>query len=196
MLFDAFRNHMKRISCLPIVACLFLCIYLLSGCEHDPGSDPFLITKDQVGKLRRTHTLAQLDSVFQADSLVRDTTRTQLGTAGRIEVYEKGGKHLLTLSPSGDSLNLIGNIRVHDKRYNTDMDIYLGSTFGEIKKQYEIRKIITSLNNVLVLLKGTDVYVTISRESLPASLRFSQDPIEAVQIPDSAPVKYLMVGWD
>lgn len=169
---------------------------LLTGCQTDPDGDPFLITTGQVGKLRRSHTLAQLDSIYQADSLVRDTTRTQLGNAGRIEVYEKGGKHLLTLSPTGDSLGRIGNIRVHDKRFATDRDIYLGSTFGEIKEQYEIRKIITSLNNVLVLLKGTDVYVTISKESLPASLRYSQDPIEAVQIPDTAPVKYLMVGWD
>ncbi|MDC6355455.1 hypothetical protein [Robiginitalea sp. PM2] len=169
---------------------------LLTGCQNDPAGDPFLISSGQVGKLRRSHTLAQLDSVYQADSLVRDTTRTQLGNAGRIEVYEKGGKHLLTLSPTGDSLGRIGNIRVHDKRFATDRDIHLGSTFGEIKEQYEIRKIITSLNNVLVLFKGTDVYVTISKESLPASLRYSQDPIEAVQIPDTAPVKYLMVGWD
>lgn len=174
---------------------LTICI-VLSGCQTDPAEDPYLITTGQVGKLRRSHTLAQLDSVYRADSLVRDTTRTELGNAGRIEVYEKGGKHLLTLSPAGDSLGRIGNIRVHDKRFATDRDIYLGSTFGDIKEQYEIRKIITSLNNVLVLLKGTDVYVTISKESLPASLRYSQDPIEAVQIPDSAPVKYLMVGWD
>ncbi|MBC2839685.1 hypothetical protein [Robiginitalea sp. SC105] len=182
---------MKKLTFLLAIGSL-----LVAGCTTDPAADPFLITQDQVGKLHRDHTLSQLDSIYRADSLVRDTTRSQLGSASRIEVYEKGGKHLLTLSPAGDSLNLIGNIRVHDKRFTTDKNIFLGSTFGEIKEQYEIRKVITSLNNVLVLLKGTDVYITISRESLPASLRYSRDPIEAVQIPDSAPVKYLMVGWD
>lgn len=169
---------------------------ILAGCETDPKTDPFAVVQGQVGKLNRDHTMAELDSIYSADSLVRDSTRMQFGSEGKVEVYEKGGKHLLTLSPAGDSLNRIGNIRVHDKRFKTDKGIHLGSTFGEFNEQYEVRKIITSLNNVLVLFKGTEVYITISREDLPASLRYSTDPIEAVQIPDNAPVKYMMVGWD
>lgn len=171
------------------------CALLLPGCKPDT-EDPFSIGPDRVGKLHRAHTTAQLDSIFRGDSLVRDSTRLKLGQDGKIEVFEKGGKRLLTLSPASDTLRRIGNIRIHDPRYHTDKGVSLGSTFGEIKAKYEIRKVINSLNNLVVLLKGSDVYFTISREDLPGSLRFSTEPIEAVQIPDTAPVKYMMVGWD
>ena len=168
---------------------------LLANCKTDT-EDPFTIGPDRVGQLHREHTTGQLDSLFATDSLVRDTTRLKLGQDGKVEVFEKGGKLLLTLSPASDTLHRIGNIRIHDARYHTDQGISLLSTFGQIKAKYEIRKVITSLNNLVILLKGSDVYFTISREDLPASLRYSKGDIEPVQIPDSAPVKYMMVGWD
>ena len=178
---------------LPFLA--LACALLLTHCKPDT-EDPFSIGPDRVGKLHREHTTGQLDSIFRADSLVRDSTRLKLGQDGKIEVFEKGGKLLLSLSPASDTLHRIGNIRIHDPRYHTEEGVSLGSTFGEIKARYEIRKVITSLNNLVILLKGSDVYFTISREDLPASLRYSNEPIEAVQIPDAAPVKYMMVGWD
>lgn len=168
---------------------------LLTQCKNET-EDPFAIGPDRVGKLHREHTTGQLDSIFRADSLVRDSTRLNLGQDGKVEVFEKGGRLLLTLSPAADTLHRIGNIRIHDPRFRTEKGISLESTFGEIKSRYEIRKVITSLNNLLILLKGSDVYLTISREDLPASLRYTTDPVEAVQIPDAAPVKYMMVGWD
>jgi hypothetical protein len=178
---------------LPFLA--LACALLLTHCKPDT-EDPFSIGPDRVGKLHREHTSGQLDSIFRADSLVRDSTRLKLGQDGKIEVFEKGGRLLLTLSPASDTLHRIGNIRIHDPRYRTEEGVSLGSTFGEIKARYEIRKVITSLNNLVILLKGSDVYFTISREDLPASLRYTTDPVEAVQIPDAAPVKYMMVGWD
>lgn len=174
---------------------ILLCALLMLQCK-DNQNEAFLIDSGRVGKLLRDHRSSQLDSVFTADSLVRDTTKMNLGQDGKIEVYERGGVHLLTLSPAGDTLHRIGNIRIHDARYRTPEGITLQSTFGDIKAAYEIRKIITSLNNVLVLPKGSEVYFTISKEDLPASLRYTMDPIEEVQIPDAAPVKYMMVGWD
>lgn len=168
---------------------------LLAQCKTDK-TDPFSITPGRVGKLMMEHRFSELDSVFASDSLVRDTTQMKLGRNGKVEVYEKGGAHLLTLSPSGDSLRQIGNIRIHDPRFKTDKGIGLNSTFGAIKAQYEVRKVISSLSNVLVLVKGSDAYFTISREELPASLRYTDQSIEAVQIPEDAEIKYMMVGWD
>jgi hypothetical protein len=168
---------------------------LLAQCKTDK-TDPFTISPGRVGKLMKEHRLSELDSVFASDSLVRDTTQIQLGRNGKVEVYEKGGAHLLTLSPTGDSLQQIGNIRIHDPRFTTDKGIGLNSTFGAIKSQYEIHKVISSLSNVLVLVKGSEAYFTISREELPASLRYTDQSIEAVQIPEEAEIKYMMVGWD
>ena len=69
--------------------------------------------------------------------------------------------------------------------------------FKDIKDNYSIRKVITSMNNVVILLKDSDVYFTISKAQLPSSLRYASSVnIEAVQIPDDDKIKYMMVGWD
>ena len=73
----------------------------------------------------------------------------------------------------------------------------LNSTFKDIKDNYSIRKVITSMNNVVILLKDSDMYFTIDKKELPSSLQYgSSRNIEAVQIPDKAKIKYLMIGWE
>ena len=174
---------------------LFIFPLLLTFCTPD-REDPFLVGKDRVGKLLKTNRLAQLDSIYSQDSLVRDSASLSLGRSSRIEVYETGGKHLLTLTPMADSLERIGNIRIWDPRFHTEAGIGLESTFGEIEKAHEIRKVVSSRSNILILLKDHPAYFTISREELPAALRYTDTPIEAVQIPDGARIKYMMVGWE
>ncbi len=166
-------------------------------CRQETDTE-FLVNKEQVGKLFRSSTVRDLDSIFSGDSLVTDSIKTRLGSSpGRIKVFEKGGKQLLTLTPSADSLRRIESIRILDPRFTTAEGVGLGSTFGEIRKHYPIRKIVTSLNNVVVFIKGQDYYFTISRDQLPASLRYSTElNVEEVQIPDQAKIKYLMVGWE
>jgi hypothetical protein len=70
------------------------------------------------------------------------------------------------------------------------------STFKDIKAHYTIKKVVTSMNNVVIFLKDSDLYFTISKEELPADLRFGTTNIDVVQIPDQAKIKYMMVGWD
>ena len=175
---------------------LFLIVPLLFAYCTPDREDPFLVGKDRVGKLLKSNRASQLDSIYQQDSLVRDTASMAMGRNGRIDVYETGGKHLLTLTPMADSLERIGNIRIWDPRFHTEAGIGLESTFGEIEKAYEIRKVVSSRSNILILLKDHPVYFTISREELPAALRYTDTPIEAVQIPDGARIKYMMVGWE
>ena len=170
-------------------------VFLLVQCSPEK-EDPFLIGKDRVGKLMKTHKVSDLEALFEADSIVRDTTRLDMGGNRKIEVYEKGGAHLLTLTPSRDTTRTIESVWVHDPRYKTAEGIGLEATYGEIGQAYEVRKVVSSLNNVLVLLKEHPMYFTISREELPGALKYSGATVEALQIPEEARVKYLMVGWE
>ncbi len=170
-------------------------LLFLTQCQTE-REDPFLIGQDRVGKLMQTHRISELDSVYQLDSLVRDTARLNMGINGKIEVFEKGGKHLLTLTPSLDSLPGIENIQIRDPRFQTATGISLESTYGDIEKAYEIRKVISSMNNVVILLKDHPLYVTISREELPSAIRYTDTNIEPVQIPPTAKIKYMMVAWE
>src|SRR5690606_33721042 len=119
----------------------------------------FLITKYQVGKLGKLNTLEELETLFSGDSIVRDTAFTQIGArVNKINVNEKGGAHLLTLTPSLDSIPKIEIIRIYDPRFVTEKGVGLQSTFKDIREKHQIRKIVTSLNNVVIFLKDSDAY--------------------------------------
>ena len=179
-----------------IVATLTL-ILLIIGCEKEIDTT-FLITKDAIGKLDKISLTRDLNIIYGNDSIVRDTTYINASNnSKKIKIFEKGGKQLLTLTPNSDSIPTIQNIRIEDSRFVTDKGIGLKSTFKDIKDNYTIRKVITSMNNVVLLLKDTDIYFTIGKDQLPSSLRYASSVnIEAVQIPDDAKIKYMMIGWD
>jgi len=52
------------------------------------------------------------------------------------------------------------------------------------------------INNVMVSFQGYDFYIVISKDELPAELRFdNKSKIDKLQIPDDAKVKYFNVSW-
>ena len=184
---------MKNIQFISVL--LFALIFI--QCEED--KDPsFLITNSQVGKLMRTSNVSDLEHIFINDSIVRDTLQPTLASNSKtIKIYERGGQQLLTLTTSSDSIQKIGIIRVLDPRFRTEEGIGLLSTFKEIKDKYVIKKIVTSLNNVIIFIENSDVYFTIDKEELPASLRYDTSiNIEDVEIQDNSKINYLMVGCD
>ncbi|MBT8185638.1 MAG: hypothetical protein KJN76_12410 [Eudoraea sp.] len=185
---------MKRIHVL-LVILMATAVFVACKKEKDPS---FLITKDNVGKLNRSDKAQDIDRIFVQDSIVQDTILAGIGNnSKKIEIYEKGGKHLLTITPSSDSIPGIENVRIYDPRFVSEKGVGITSTFKDIKDNYTIKKIVTSRNNVVLFVKESDMYFTISKEELPASLRYAASTnIEAVQIPDKARIKYLMVGWE
>ncbi len=177
----------------------------------------FKITKEAIGLLTKDSKVADLETIYAEDSIVavngvpeislglevnskdaitENTIDTNL-TYSKIEIFEKGGVHLLSLTPSNDTIAKIENIRIYDPRYTTEKGLSINSTFKDVKDNYTIKKIITSMNNVVIILKETSVYLTIDKKELPESLRYdSSINIEAVQIPDAAKIKYMMFAWD
>ena len=163
--------------------------------ERDPY---FMISSDQAGLLYRNSSIEEAEKLYQTDSLVRDSLQLSVGVGNsKLKVYERGGKHLLTLTPGNDSIKQIEHVLIADPRFTTIEGIGLQSTFADIKQQYEIDKIVTSLNNIVILLKDSDIYFTIDKQELPAHLRYTKTrSIELVEIPDQARLKYFMLGWD
>jgi len=180
---------MKRIA-LTFSVCVVL---LLASCERDTT---FLITETSVGPLEQGAPLEQMESIFGNDSVVRDTFRFRTGEIPKkLKIFEKGGRLLLTLTPNNDSIPSIENVKIEDDRYKTAKGIGLISTFKEVQEQYTIKKIATTLNSVVLFPKESNLYFSIDKGQLPENLRYSNSTIEAVQIPDAAKVKYLMVAW-
>ena len=168
--------------------------------QCDKKSDPFLIQQGMIGNLSKDIQIRQVDSLFANDSIVKlSRVRNALGTQGEVEIYEKGGSKLLLLSPDdeNDPNSLISNIQVFDNRYKTLEGLHTGSTFKDVKANYTILDIETTINSVVVFLEGSDIFITINKSELPENLRYDPSAtIEASQIPDDAPFKYFMIGWD
>jgi hypothetical protein len=163
-------------------------------------NDPFLIQQEAIGNFTKEIQIKQIDSIFASDSIVKlSPIKDVLGTQGEVEIYEKGGVKLLLLSPEdeNDPNSVITNIQIFDNRYKTEKGLNLGSTFKDVKTNYIISDIETTINAVVIFLEGSDIFITIDKNQLPENLRY--DPsvtIEATQIPDTATFKYFMVGWE
>ena len=103
----------------------------------------FLITNESVGKLDKISLVRDLEVIYDQDSIVKDTMKLALGFGARsINIFEKSGSHLLTLTPNTDSIPKVQNVRVNDPRFITEKGIGLNSTFKDIKEKYSIKKII------------------------------------------------------
>lgn len=171
---------------------------LLTACSET--TDPFLITSTQVGPLTQEIKVKQLDSLFVQDSIVKITAEDNpMANNDLIEVYEKGGVKLLSLSPktNEDPESKISNIQIFDSRYKTENDLNLNSTFKEVEEKYTISSIANTMRSLVVSLEGTNVYIIIDKEVLPDAIKNKFGAkVEATDIPEDAKIKFLMVGWE
>ena len=162
--------------------------------------DPYLISNNSVGNLTIGMKIKQVDSIFANDSIVRlNPSQNESSTTGEVEIYEKGGKKLMLISPRGNNNPdaLISNFQFFDTRYKTLKGLNSGSTFKDIKDNYEIANIETTISTVVIFLKDSDIFINIDKKELPENLRYNPSfVIEAVNIPDEAKIKYFMLSWD
>lgn len=180
--------------------CTILIITLLiTSCAKDNAPDPFLIQKNHIGLLTDSTQVKDLDAIFSKDSVVRYIAGDEfIGSVNTIEIYEKGGKKLLDLSPEEalDSTSVISSVNVMDKRFKTEKNISLLSTFKDIKEAYKISKIDNLINVIVVSVNDINASFTIDKKELPASMRFDMDmAIDPIQIPEKAKIKYFMIHW-
>jgi len=166
------------------------------SCSEAPNR--FQIEKQNVGSLTDSTQVKALETVFEMDSIVNTKGNKFSNGTNNIDVFEKGGKKLLTLSPKkiNDSTSTIESIKVYDDRFKTEEGINVNSTFGDIKAKLKISKIENTIRNVVVFIENSPIYLTIDKKDLPAEFQFDlSKKIEKANIPDAAKIKYFMIGW-
>lgn len=182
---------LKKIIFIVFVSFLFI------ECKEE--KNPFLISNDAVGLLTRGMTIKKIDSVFSRDSIVKLYTQNdELPTQGEVEIFEKNGTKLLSISPitNNDPDALISNFQFFDPRYKTDKGLNLNSTFKDIKTNYKISNIETTISTVVLFLEDSDFFINIDKKELPENLRYNPNlEIDITNIPDEAKIKYFMLSW-
>ena len=178
-----------------------ICLLLISGllCWSCSTDNNYTIGLDHIGPLTKTATVNDVEQLFVNDSVVFDTNNGVFSAKETtITLFEKGGTKLITLIPKteNDVSSTIKNIRIFDARYTTDKGIHMGSTFKDIQGVYDIRRIDNLLDSVVLFLDDSDIYITIDKKHMAGEFMFNtRKKIEAINIPDDAPIKYMMIGW-
>ncbi|WP_066221014.1 hypothetical protein [Formosa haliotis] len=183
---------MKK-SLLSLAVVAILCF----SCNSKP--DTFSIEKNRIGNLTYTTQVKDLETVFKNDSIVKYVPGGEFTVSiNEIEIFEKGGTKLLTLSPSKvmDSTAVIKTIQIFDPRYKTSKNVSTISTFKDIQDNYKISSIDNLINAVVISVNEINASFTIDKKELPSNLRFDMSlHIEASQIPDTAKIKYFFLNW-
>lgn len=173
--------------------------FFITSCTKETKLNPFLIQKNNIGLLTDSTKVKDIESIFSADSVVRYIAGDEFtGSVNTIEIYEKGGKKLLDLSPREalDSTSVISSINIIDERYKTKKNISKISTFKDIKAAYQISKIDNLINSIVVSVNEINASFTIDKKELPASMRFDMNMnIDPIQIPEKAKIKFFMIHW-
>lgn len=176
---------------------LIILTLFLASCKKE--QDPFLINKHNLGLLTDSTQVKDLETVFGKDSIVKFISGDEFtGNINDIEIFEKGGKKLLALTPrhSLDSTSVIESIQIFDARFKTNKNITILSTFKDIVNNYKISRIDNLINSIVVSVNEINAAFTIDKKELPANLRFDMNlNIEAAHIPDNAKIKYFFLNW-
>ncbi len=174
-----------------LLSLLFVC------CKKE--QNPFEIGKKNIGFLTDSTQVKDLKTIYSNDSIVKFISGDEFtGSKNNINIFEKGGKKLLVLTPKQafDSTSVIESIQIIDPRYKTAKNISTESTFKELSSDYKLSKINNLINSVLIRVDELDASFVIDKKELPANLRFDMDlDIEDTHIPDNAKFKYFFINW-
>lgn len=194
---NSHRNFAFLILDMNKILLIVITVVVFASCA-DEKQDPFEWNKDRVGMLTKDAQVYQLDSLFAMDSIVNPIMGDEFANGpSSIEVYEKGGKHLLTLSPyEMDSTSTIENVRIRDNRYTTAKGINMDSDFKAITTAYKISSIDNMINSAVIWVNDENFYFTVDKENLPQEVKFDVSaPIETTMIPDTAKPEFVFVSW-
>lgn len=171
---------------------------IFTSCNNN--QNPFEIGKQHIGLLTDSTQVKDLKTIFGTDSIAQFISGGEFaGSKNSIEIFEKGGKKLLILTPKQalDSTSIIESIQIIDPRYKTAKNISTSSTFKQINNSYKISKINNLISSVLIRVNELNASFAIDKKELPANLRFDMGlKIEETHIPDDAKIKYFFINWN
>ncbi len=175
---------------------------IVASCSRN---DELLIEKGSVGKLTKNTKISELSTIFSKDSLVVNLSEVSLSKDEENKyfkeddsylVYDKTGKHLLTITPlkQQDSLSTIKSIEIFHNQYKTKKGISLYSPYKDIQTAYQI-SITNTLLSAHIDIDELNATMTIDKKEIGIN-EFNRDKINADQIPDLARIKHFTIWFN
>ncbi len=179
-----------------------LAVVLVSLAFVQCSNNKFDVSKGKVGKLTTKTTIQEIDAIFANDSIVKILSEGEKGQYDfsdddKYEIYEKGGKHLLTIVPKEqlDSTSTIKSIEIFDERFQTKSGLNVNSDFQQINTNNKISKVETSFSSATLFIDDLNATIAIDKEDLGLK-EFSMQKVSIDQIPDLAKIKSLTIWFN
>jgi hypothetical protein len=185
----------KNILSIVIIACSLLIVSCGDGGK-------FKIGKGKVGHLTPKTTIQELAIIFKKDSIVKNLSEGALGDNyfqddDEYLVFEKGGKHLLTIIPKEqlDSISTIKSVEIHDARFKTETKLSINSGFSEINANNNINRVESTFFTATLFIDDLNSTIAIDKEELGLK-DFTTQKVTLEQIPDLAKMKSFIVWFN
>ncbi|MGB1041758.1 MAG: hypothetical protein ACPGU6_00050 [Tenacibaculum sp.] len=179
-----------------------LAIALMSIVFVQCGNSKYDIAKGKVGQLTTKTKVEEIEKIFENDSVVKVLSEGIKGDNlfqedDKYLVYEKGGKHLLTIVPQEqlDTKSTIKSIEFFDTRFKTKSGLNIGSSFQEIDANNTINKVESSLSSATLFIDDLNATIAIDKEDLGLKA-FSTQKVTKAQIPDLAKIKSFTIWFN
>ena len=179
-----------------------LIIALISIVFIQCGNSKFDVSKGKVGKLTTKTTMQEVDGIFENDSIVKILSEGAKGNNffqedDKYLIFEKGGKHLLTIIPEEqlDSTSTIKSVEIFDDRFKTKTGLNISSSFQEVNANNTISKVESSFLSATLFIDDLNATISLDKEDLGLK-EFSTQKITKEQIPDLAKIKSLTIWFN
>jgi hypothetical protein len=175
-------------------------ITVLFSCTKN---NEFLIEKGRVGPVTKTTKIKDLERVFQKDSIVpilkkadsEEEQESYFKGDDKYLIYEKGGKHLLTIIPMEETdSSTIKSVEIFDNRYKTKKGISLYSPYKDINIAYNL-SITNTILSAHIDIDELNATMSIDKNDIGIN-EFNRDEIKPDQIPDLAKIKHFTIWFN
>lgn len=169
---------------------LVLSIFFIQ-CGHDSAT---LILKNQLGDVKKSTSIDELDKIFANDSIEKYPEDAALR---EYRVFGINGKLDLVFVPliENDSIKGLDLVKIYSTRYNTEKGISTASSFKDIADNYSINKIEPSFSAAILFIDELNATISINKKDLGLD-EFDMSDIQQGQIPDEASIKYITLWFE
>lgn len=181
-----------------------LLILLFIQCSKE---NTYVIEKGKVGLLNTDTEVKDLKNIFATDSIVSallsvnsqesDEKESFFDDADEYEIFSSSGEKLLAIIPveQRDSTSKLKSIQIFNAKYKTTKGLNLMSTFSDIKSNYTINKVETTLTSAMLYIDELNATIAIDKEEIGLP-KFSREKVSVDQIPEVSRIKFFTIWFN
>jgi hypothetical protein len=178
----------------------FLLLILTFSCSNRPtDTGNFLVTGTNVGVFKNGLTVKNVLDLIPKDQIKKVVEHDDYENSyDDYQYFDTHKTHLLTLTPTNqDDINSkIERILILDKRYKTNKNIGLGSTYADLKNSYKITDIAPDMEHIVLNVGEINAWFSINKNQLSDNWwDESQKQIDSSKIPDTATFDTFVIWW-